>query len=169
MVAVDHRIACQHTQQYRHSLSITKHAEELGGMRRRPTMVGLVISQSILKKRDQAGNARAASSQNLSLYRFWHLTVPLPQLLHQRRSRCGVVDVVWRITKAHEALLVADLPIEGHAYWSHRHEVIESSSLPIASASSRRSVQSLIFGQNPKIGYQEFNDLQTPQLSKKQL
>jgi hypothetical protein len=29
--------------------------------------------------------------------------------------------------------------------------------------------QSLIFGQNPKIGCQEFNDLQTPKLSKKQL
>src|SRR2546428_1600785 len=29
--------------------------------------------------------------------------------------------------------------------------------------------QSSIFGQNPKIGCQEFNDLQTPQLSKKQL
>src|SRR6266446_4169460 len=29
--------------------------------------------------------------------------------------------------------------------------------------------QSSIFGQNPKIGYQEFNDLQTPNLLKKQL
>src|SRR6266849_4227024 len=29
--------------------------------------------------------------------------------------------------------------------------------------------QSSIFGQNPKIGCQEFNDLQTPKLSKKQL
>ena len=29
--------------------------------------------------------------------------------------------------------------------------------------------QNSIFGQNPKIGYQEFNDLQTPKLSKKQL
>src|SRR3989454_3154058 len=29
--------------------------------------------------------------------------------------------------------------------------------------------QSSIFGQNPKIGCQEFNDLQTPELSKKQL
>src|SRR6266851_1322750 len=29
--------------------------------------------------------------------------------------------------------------------------------------------QSSIFGQNPKIWYQEFNDLQTPKLSKKQL
>jgi hypothetical protein len=30
-------------------------------------------------------------------------------------------------------------------------------------------MQSLILEQNPKIGYQEFNDLQTPELSKKQL
>ena len=29
--------------------------------------------------------------------------------------------------------------------------------------------QNSIFGQNPKIGCQEFNDLQTPKLSKKQL
>ncbi len=29
--------------------------------------------------------------------------------------------------------------------------------------------QSSIFGQNPKIEYQEFNDLQTPKLSEKQL
>src|SRR6266704_1880704 len=153
MVAVDHLIEFQHTQQYRHGLSIAEHAEELGCMRRRPTMVGLVISQSILKNRDQAGNARAASSQNLSLQRFWQLTVPLPQLLHQRRSRCGVVDVVWRITKAHGALLFADLPIAGHSYRSHRREAIGCSSSPIASASSRSSVQSSIFGQNPKIGY----------------
>src|SRR5215471_10440712 len=115
MVTVDHRIACQHTQQYRHSSSIAEHAEELGGMHRRPTMVGLVISQSILKNRDQAGNACTASSQQLSLPRFWHLTVPLPQLLQQRRPRCSVVDVVWRLTKAHGVLLVADLPIAGHA------------------------------------------------------
>src|SRR6516162_1754894 len=114
-------------------------------MRRRPTMVGLVISQSILKNRDQAGNARAASSQNLSLQHFWHLTVPLPQLLHQRRSQRGVVDVVWRITKAHGALLCADLPIAGHAYWSHRREALGGSSLPIASASSRRSVAKFDF------------------------
>src|SRR4029453_12584553 len=86
MVAVDHLIECQHTQQYRHGLSIAEHAEEPGCMRRRPTMVGLVISQSILKNRDQAGNARAASSQNLSLQRFWQLTVPLPGRVP---VRCG--------------------------------------------------------------------------------
>jgi len=103
-------------------------------MRRRPTMVGLVSSQSLLKNRDQAGNARAASSQNLSLQRFWQRTVPLPQLLHPRRSRCGVVDVVWRITKAHGVLLFADLPIAGHSYRSHRCEAIGRSSSPIASA-----------------------------------
>src|SRR2546425_12917778 len=105
MVAVDRLIEFQHTQQYRHGLSIAEHAEEPGCMRRRPTMVGLVISQSILKNRDQAGNARAASSQNLSLQRFWQLTVHLPQLLHQRRERRGVIEVVGRITKAHRELL----------------------------------------------------------------
>src|SRR4029453_1520510 len=134
MVAVDHLIEFQHTQQYRHSLSIAEHAEELGGMRRRPTMVGLVISQSILKHRDQAGNARAASSQHLRLQRCWQLTVPWPQLWQQRRPRCGVVDVVWRLTKAHGALLVADLPMAGHAWRSPRREAIRRSSSPIASA-----------------------------------
>jgi hypothetical protein len=37
------------------------------------------------------------------------------------------------------------------------------------SAPIRVLSQSSIFGQNPKIGYQEFNDLQTPNLLKKQL
>jgi len=36
-------------------------------------------------------------------------------------------------------------------------------------ANARVLSQSLILGQNPKIGHQKFNDLQAPKLSKKQL
>src|SRR2546426_9342176 len=71
----------------------------------------LVTSTTLKSNKSQAGNACAARSQHLSLQRFWQRTVPLPQLLQQRRPRRGVVDVVWRLTKAHGVLLVADLPI----------------------------------------------------------
>ena len=90
----------------------------------------------------------------------------LDETLAKLETNIRASDAIQADKKAELLRLLASLKSEiatlAHTHIEHAESVIGLAERSVLSQNS-------IFGQNPKIGCQEFNDLQTPKLSKKQL